>query len=77
MTLPKCGSGRDVAFLDARLSKVEARSGVARALTLLGATAAQVPAIDAVYTNFRDREGLVAEAAEAPRDASDRARCHY
>ena len=27
---------------------------MARALTLLGATAAQVPAIDAVYTNFRD-----------------------
>ena len=41
---------------------------MARALTLLGATAAQVPAIDAVYTNFRDPEGLKAEAAEAVRD---------
>ena len=38
----------------------------ARALaTLLGATAAQVPAIDAVYTNFRDPEGLKAEAARS------------
>ena len=41
---------------------------MARALTLLGATAAQVPAIDAVYTDFRDAEGLKAEAAEAMRD---------
>jgi citrate lyase subunit beta/citryl-CoA lyase len=41
---------------------------LARALTLLGATAAQVPAIDAVYTDFRDAEGLKAEAAEALRD---------
>jgi citrate lyase subunit beta / citryl-CoA lyase len=41
---------------------------MARALTLIGAAAAQVPAIDAVYTNFRDREGLRAEAAEAMRD---------
>jgi citrate lyase subunit beta/citryl-CoA lyase len=41
---------------------------MARALTLLGATAAGVPAIDAVYTNFRDPEGLRAEAAEAARD---------
>jgi citrate lyase subunit beta/citryl-CoA lyase len=41
---------------------------LARALTLLGATAASVPAIDAVYTNFRDAAGLRAEAAEAVRD---------
>jgi citrate lyase subunit beta / citryl-CoA lyase len=41
---------------------------LARSLTLLGATAAQVPAIDAVYTNFRDGAGLKAEAAEAVRD---------
>lgn len=41
---------------------------LARSLTLLGATAAQVPAIDAVYTSFRDAEGLRAEAAEAVRD---------
>ena len=41
---------------------------LARALTLLGATAAQVPAIDAVYTNFRNAEGLKAELAEAVRD---------
>jgi citrate lyase subunit beta / citryl-CoA lyase len=41
---------------------------LARALTLLGATAANVPALDAVYTNFRDPEGLKAETAEAVRD---------
>jgi citrate lyase subunit beta/citryl-CoA lyase len=41
---------------------------LARSLTLLGAAAAQVPAIDAVYTNFRDPEGLKAEAADALRD---------
>lgn len=41
---------------------------LARALTLLGATAAQVPAIDAVFTDFRDHAGLKAEAAEAVRD---------
>ena len=41
---------------------------LARALTLIGAAAAQVPAIDAVYTNFRDREGLRAEAGQALRD---------
>ncbi len=41
---------------------------LARSLTLLGATAAQVPAIDAVYTNFRDSAGLKAEAMEAVRD---------
>lgn len=41
---------------------------LARTLTLLGATAAQVPAVDAVFTNFRDVEGLKAEAALALRD---------
>jgi citrate lyase subunit beta/citryl-CoA lyase len=41
---------------------------LARSLTLLGAAAAQVPAVDAVYTNFRDPDGLKAEAAEALRD---------
>lgn len=41
---------------------------LARSLALLGATAAQVPAIDAVYTNFHDVEGLKAEADEALRD---------
>lgn len=41
---------------------------LARSLTLLGASAAQVPAIDAVYTNFRDADGLRAEAQEAVRD---------
>jgi citrate lyase subunit beta/citryl-CoA lyase len=41
---------------------------LARALTLLGATAAEVDAIDAVYTNFRDTEGLAAECREARRD---------
>jgi citrate lyase subunit beta / citryl-CoA lyase len=41
---------------------------LARSLTLLAAAAAQVDAVDAVYTNFRDIEGLKAEAAEALRD---------
>jgi citrate lyase subunit beta / citryl-CoA lyase len=41
---------------------------MARSLTLMGATAAQVPAIDAVYTNFRDPGGLAAESEEAVRD---------
>ncbi|RJG03320.1 HpcH/HpaI aldolase/citrate lyase family protein [Noviherbaspirillum sedimenti] len=130
--LPKCMSGRDVALVDAYVSALEARDGVAagslrilpivtesaaalfdmgsystaagsrlcgmmwggedlaadvgtvanrgaqgrytapyelaRSLTLFGASAAQVLAVDAVYTNFRDAEGLKAEAAEALRD---------
>lgn len=41
---------------------------LARSLTLLGATAAQVPAVDAVYTNFRDMPGLKVEAEQALRD---------
>ncbi|SDE80222.1 citrate lyase subunit beta / citryl-CoA lyase [Variovorax sp. CF079] len=41
---------------------------MARALTLLGATAARVPAYDAVYTDFRNPAGLRAEADEAERD---------
>ena len=41
---------------------------LARSLTLLGATAAEVDAIDAVYTNFRDHEGLAAECRAARRD---------
>jgi citrate lyase subunit beta / citryl-CoA lyase len=41
---------------------------LARAMTLLGATAAEVDAIDAVYTNFRDHEGLAAECRAARRD---------
>jgi citrate lyase subunit beta/citryl-CoA lyase len=41
---------------------------LARTLTLLGATAAEVNAIDSVYTNFRDLEGLAAECREARRD---------
>jgi citrate lyase subunit beta/citryl-CoA lyase len=40
---------------------------LARALCLLGAAAASVLAIDAVYTNFRDSEGLRAEAIEGLR----------
>jgi len=35
---------------------------LARALCLLGAAAASVLAVDAVYTDFRDLEGLKAEA---------------
>lgn len=41
---------------------------LARSLTLFAAAAAQVDAVDAVYTNFRDLEGLTAEATEALRD---------
>jgi Citrate lyase beta subunit len=41
---------------------------LARSLTLLGAAAAGVDAIDAVYTNFRDMDGLAAECREARRD---------
>jgi citrate lyase subunit beta / citryl-CoA lyase len=41
---------------------------LARCLTLLAAAAAHVPAIDAVYTSFRDSEGLALECAEARRD---------
>jgi citrate lyase subunit beta/citryl-CoA lyase len=41
---------------------------LARAFTLLGATAAEVDAIDSVYTNFRDMDGLAAECREAQRD---------
>lgn len=41
---------------------------LARSMTLMGATAAQVMAVDAVYTNFRDPEGLREEAERALRD---------
>jgi citrate lyase subunit beta/citryl-CoA lyase len=40
---------------------------LARALCLLGAAAASVLPVDAVYTNFRDSEGLKAEALEGLR----------
>jgi citrate lyase subunit beta/citryl-CoA lyase len=41
---------------------------LARALTLIGASAARVAAIDSVYVNFRDDDGLKAEAEAARRD---------
>jgi citrate lyase subunit beta/citryl-CoA lyase len=41
---------------------------LARSLTLLGATAAEVDPIDSVFTNFRDMDGLAAECREARRD---------
>lgn len=41
---------------------------LARTLTLLAASSAQVGAVDAVYTDFRDSDGLRAEAAQALRD---------
>jgi citrate lyase subunit beta / citryl-CoA lyase len=41
---------------------------LARDLTLLAAVAAEVAAIDTVYTNFRDLDGLRAEALAARRD---------
>jgi citrate lyase subunit beta/citryl-CoA lyase len=126
--LPKCRGGRDVAYLDACLSALEAREGIrggslrilpivsesasavfqmssyahesgprlcgmmwggedlatdigatanradgqytppfqlVRSLCLFGSAAAGVPAIDAVYIDFRDAEGLRAEALAA------------
>lgn len=41
---------------------------LARSLTLLGAAAASIDAVDAVYTNFRDMAGLEAECRAARRD---------
>jgi citrate lyase subunit beta / citryl-CoA lyase len=41
---------------------------LARNLTLFGATAADVPAIDTVYTDFRDIEGLRTESVVAAED---------
>lgn len=41
---------------------------LARSLTLFGAAAAQVDAIDTVFTNFRDAEGFRAECLAARRD---------
>jgi citrate lyase subunit beta / citryl-CoA lyase len=41
---------------------------LARALTVMGASVAQVAAIDAVFTNFRDLDGLAAECEAARRD---------
>jgi citrate lyase subunit beta / citryl-CoA lyase len=41
---------------------------LARSLCLFGAHAAEVPAIDTVYTDFRDEKGLASYAANARRD---------
>ena len=41
---------------------------IARALCLFAAVAAEVTPIDAVYTNYRDLDGLRAETLEARRD---------
>src|SRR5215207_6345671 len=41
---------------------------IARAMTLFAAAAAEADAIDSVYTNFRDLDGLGAECREARRD---------
>ena len=41
---------------------------LARALCLVGAAAAQVPAIDTVYVDFRNEAGLRRECEEARRD---------
>jgi citrate lyase subunit beta/citryl-CoA lyase len=41
---------------------------LARSLCLFAATAAEVPAIDTVYTDFRDADGLARYAASARRD---------
>jgi citrate lyase subunit beta/citryl-CoA lyase len=41
---------------------------LARALCLAGAAAAQVPAIDTVYVDFRDEKGFRRECEEACRD---------
>jgi citrate lyase subunit beta/citryl-CoA lyase len=41
---------------------------LARAMTILAASAAEVSAIDTVFVNFRDMAGLQAECVEAQRD---------
>lgn len=41
---------------------------LARAVTILGASAAEVAAIDTVYINYRDEEGLLRECEQAERD---------
>ena len=41
---------------------------LARALCLAGAAAAEVPALDTVYVDFRDSDGLRRECEEARRD---------
>jgi citrate lyase subunit beta / citryl-CoA lyase len=41
---------------------------IARSLTLFAAAAAEVDAIDSVYTDYRDRDGLAAECRDARRD---------
>ncbi len=41
---------------------------LARAVTILGASAAEVAAIDTVYINYRDDAGLTCECEEAERD---------
>jgi citrate lyase subunit beta/citryl-CoA lyase len=41
---------------------------LARSLCLFAAAAAEVPAIDTVYTNFRDADGLTRHASAARRD---------
>lgn len=41
---------------------------LARALTLMGAAAAEVAAVDTVFTNFRDLDGLAAECEASRRD---------
>ena len=41
---------------------------LARSLCLFAAAAAEVPAVDTVYTDFRDAEGLASFAARAARD---------
>lgn len=41
---------------------------LARSMALLAATRAQVAAVDAVYTNFRDADGLRQEAEQAARE---------
>lgn len=40
----------------------------ARAVTILAAAASELPAIDTVFVNFRDAEGLRADCLEAERD---------
>jgi len=61
------------AALGARASRDESGNWLppyelARSLCLFAAAAAEVPAIDTVYTDFRDAEGLASFAARAARD---------
>ena len=71
--MQKSGRSQRVRMIGASISR-EADGGytapyqLARSLTLFGAHAAGVPAIETVYPDFRDGDGLAAYAARGRRD---------